>query len=1206
MSPNDLISSSFTAVADNKESRMGPTASSPAGPTDTNSYNVNPPSNLSLASIRKRNAIGIDSSSSPKNIAQEQLDQGFPNRTSIEPPNVEPRKRTTTAPAASSKPGTATDGKLPQLLRSRTSWLSGKGKGNQTSNPDGFPFQFEPFSDSDLSGSSLDESSCESNYPQKKQEKISHVNKKGNGHDKVLRRESNSEDYDRFNIGNGHFRTKGKVNKRDGRLKITVNEAINSGYLARTLGAGLRHHLDLPGHRKHAGDQQPNQQPSTDGVISSLVSNTLGGPYMADEDLSSPKLNVVIIVIGSRGDIQPFLKIGKVLKEHHGHRVRIATHPAFKGFVEQDSGLEFFSVGGDPSELMAFMVKNPGLIPSLETVKQGEIGRRRKAMYEMFLGMWHACTCATDEIEKDKSKTVHEKSPFVADAIIANPPSFAHIHIAERLGIPLHMMFTFPYSPTTAFPHPLASIKNGNVDARYTNFMSYPLVELMTWQGLGDLANKFRTETLGLDPVSTIWAPGQLYRFKVPYTYLWSPSLVPKPSDWGPEIDIGGFVFLEQAQSFEPPVELTDFINAGDPPIYIGFGSIVVDDPESFTRLIFEAVQKAGVRALVSKGWGGIGGEGNDVPDSVFMLGNTPHDWLFPKCVAVVHHGGAGTTAIGLKCGKPTMIVPFFGDQPFWGSMVAGAGAGSRKCIPYKKLTAEKLAQGIIECLSDEARQNVKQMADGIAKEGDGALNAVKSFQRHLPVGRQGQSADMRCEILQDRVAIWRVKDKKRGMNLSALAAEILVEKKKLRWNQLKLVRHYEWNDFEGPPGPVSGVGSAVGGTAAGLADGISTLPLGVAKTTKARAKHEKKRRRLERKKKRDEYQRKGNEKEGADTDVAGSGEGVTAVDQQKNSEPDKHSPQEGPSKEPNTIPNINPEQAIRTDLDRSDSHHQDVSRPPGALSSPSNETRSIDRPVGRTTTGGLDGSSNPGSPLSAGPSEALPTEIVGLTGEAALQTASSVAAFPIDLAIAVAQGFHNAPRLYGDETVRRPPRITGWRSGMRAARTEFGYGIRDGWTGLVSQPRMGLRKGFSGDSAGPADKALGGLEGLGKGLGGFVLKDVSAVAGPLAFVAQGLRKEILKGKQPTGRLRQARIAEGRRERRAKGNKEKIGDQEKTQDQDNELDDQLERDVLNAWSLQGDIGPGKKSKGKVNPRTEDEHDVDAKDMREQKRSLVTE
>ena len=151
-----------------------------------------------------------------------------------------------------------------------------------------------------------------------------------------------------------------------------------------------------------------------------------------------------------------------------------------------------------------------------------------------------------------------------------------------------------------------------------------PLVEMMVWQGLGDLVNSFRTRTLGLDPVSTLWAPGSTYRLRVPFSYLWSPGLVPKPPDWGPEIDVSGFVFLDLASSFKPNSELEDFLNAREPPIYIGFGSIVVDNADHFTEMIFEAVRQAGVRALVSKGWGGLG-QGN-VPDDIFLLDNVPHD----------------------------------------------------------------------------------------------------------------------------------------------------------------------------------------------------------------------------------------------------------------------------------------------------------------------------------------------------------------------------------------------------------------------------------------------------------------------------------------------------------------------------------------------------------------------------------------------------
>ena len=193
---------------------------------------------------------------------------------------------------------------------------------------------------------------------------------------------------DEFSVGNDQVESRGKLSKTDGRVKISVNEATNSGYIAKALGAHIHHHLSTPG-RRIAGLHSCRHELDPSDKSQALQTEP------------PPKLNIVIMVIGSRGDIQPFLKIGAILKGKHGHRVRIATHPAFKDFVENESGLEFFSVGGDPSELMAFMVKNPGLLPSLDTVMAGEIGRRRQAMYEMFQGFWRACINATVGKSKD-------------------------------------------------------------------------------------------------------------------------------------------------------------------------------------------------------------------------------------------------------------------------------------------------------------------------------------------------------------------------------------------------------------------------------------------------------------------------------------------------------------------------------------------------------------------------------------------------------------------------------------------------------------------------------------------------------------------------------------------------------------------------------------------------------------------------------------
>jgi hypothetical protein len=155
----------------------------------------------------------------------------------------------------------------------------------------------------------------------------------------------------------------------------------------------------------------------------------------------------VIHVVGSRGDVQPFVAFGRALKEEFGHRVRLATHPIFRKFVE-DNGLEFFSIGVDPAGLMAFMVKNPGLTPGMASLRNGDVGKRRKEIAEIISGCWRSCfedgdgtgapVCDVDLPDRCSNQS----RPFIADVIIANPPSFAHVSCAEKLGIPLHIMFT--------------------------------------------------------------------------------------------------------------------------------------------------------------------------------------------------------------------------------------------------------------------------------------------------------------------------------------------------------------------------------------------------------------------------------------------------------------------------------------------------------------------------------------------------------------------------------------------------------------------------------------------------------------------------------------------------------------------------------------------------------------------------------------------
>ncbi|KAG8891755.1 hypothetical protein FRB99_003383, partial [Tulasnella sp. 403] len=315
---------------------------------------------------------------------------------------------------------------------------------------------------------------------------------------------------------------------------------------------------------------------------------------------SVPPMNVVIMIVGSRGDVQPYIAFGLVLQKY-GHRVRIASHETFRKMV-RDARLEFYPIGGDPAELMSYMVKNPGLLPGFESLVNGDISKKRKMLGEILDGCWKACYLANDETGQ----------PFLADAIISNPPAFAHIHCAEALGIPLHLSFTMPWCATTAFNHPLVQVGSSNAERGLTNYLSYALADLLQWQGLGDVINRFRNKTLGLNQLSLTSGPSVTDRLKIPWTYCFSPSLIPKPKDWMNHIgthspdtlvrhlrmsdsleDVVGFYFLEAGKTYTPNADLLDFLNQGDPPIYIGFGSVVVEDAPGMTRTIFDAVQKA-------------------------------------------------------------------------------------------------------------------------------------------------------------------------------------------------------------------------------------------------------------------------------------------------------------------------------------------------------------------------------------------------------------------------------------------------------------------------------------------------------------------------------------------------------------------------------------------------------------------------------------
>ncbi|KAI9171844.1 glucosyl/glucuronosyl transferase [Paramyrothecium foliicola] len=813
-----------------------------------------------------------------------------------------------------------------------------------------------------------------------------------------------------------------------------------------------------------------------------------------------PKLNIVVQIVGSRGDVQPFVALGKVLKETYGHRVRIATHPTFQGFVE-GNGLEFFSIGGDPAELMAFMVKHPGLMPGFDAVKSGEVSKRRKGIAEMLMGCWRSCIEAGDGLgpppkphAKDEPLDLsadvpgfHDKKPFVADAIIANPPSFAHIHVAEKLGIPLHMMFTMPWSPTKAFPHPLANIQSSNADDVMTNYLTYTLVEMMTWQGLGDVINRFRDKALDLAPLSLIWAPGLLTRLKIPYTYCWSPALIPKPNDWRNNVDIPGFFFLDLASSYTPEPDLAAFLEAGPPPVYIGFGSIVVDDPNAMTRMIFDAIHLAGVRALVSKGWGGLGADTVGLPEGVFMLGNVPHDWLFQHVSCVVHHGGAGTTAAGIKAGRPTVIVPFFGDQPFWGAMISRAGAGPDP-VTHKDLTAEKLAEAIKFCLQTDTQERAQELGQKIREEKGTDVGGM-SFHNHLNVD------NLRCDIAPSRTAVWRVRRTK--VKLSPVVAALLVDEGLLKYSDMKLYRPIEYNTEDQPPDPISACACSLVTDMSTIGMSIADMPRELFKS-RQRAKDN-----VEAKSRSASTSSKPNNSAADDLSVAPpSSTDLSFVSTQ--------TPTEGTTvtSQPNPTSSAEHDQALqqlRSDL------LSPVDPPTPASGS---SYLSPNRPGSSTSE------PRPSSPRREVSPAGVSLEAAVGAGRNVGQIVSTGVKSPMNFCLGLAKGFRNVPRLYNDDTVRPVEKVTDFSSGLKVAGKEFGYGLFDGISGLVMQPLRGAEK----------DGASGLVKGFGKGIGGLITKPAAGFWGIPAYTMQGVHAGVTKifAKSVQNYVIASRIAQGR------------------------------------------------------------------------------
>ena len=421
-------------------------------------------------------------------------------------------------------------------------------------------------------------------------------------------------------------------------------------------------------------------------------------------------MNIFINTLGSRGDVQPYVALGKGLQAA-GHTVTLCTSCSFESFITEH-GLHY---GYMNDELIKIVNSDEGrdAMENMTNLWDGiRIARK----------LWKHVAPLQRMMLKDSWDSAQQANP---DLIIFHPKAYGGPHFAEKLNIPVMLAVPMPlYVPTTEFPN--IGFPNWKLGGWY-NKLTYTLIQKLAVFWGGKYIKEWRRaqhlppQPRGIDFLHT--SAGE----HIPVLHCYSRHVAPEPNDWPDNVAATGYWFLDHLDEWHPPTELLDFLAAGDPPIYVGFGSMAGRNPNRLAYIVIEALQQAKMRGVIATGWGGLAAR--DLPDTIFKIDKAPHDWLFPRMAAVVHHGGAGTTAAGLRAGRPTIICPFFGDQLFWGRRVCTLGVGSEP-IPQKKLTVEKLAATIREVTSNPTiRQNAEVIGKKIQQE-DGIANAVAIIER--------------------------------------------------------------------------------------------------------------------------------------------------------------------------------------------------------------------------------------------------------------------------------------------------------------------------------------------------------------------------------------------------------------------------------------------------------------------------------------------
>ena len=417
-------------------------------------------------------------------------------------------------------------------------------------------------------------------------------------------------------------------------------------------------------------------------------------------------MRIALFTIGGRGDTQPFVALAVRLRQA-GHRVTLAARPDFADLAA-DYDVDFAPLGHPYQPFITGAAASSALGGGhlLNQLRYG-LSQRRNFSDQLNQDAWRAAQGA--------------------EAIIYKYSWITGYSIAEKLGIPCAAAMLFPLTPTRAFPSFL--IGRGIDHGPLLNQLTWSLSEQVVWQLLRPDDTKLRRE-LGIRPLPFFGPLRRQQCEEMPVYYAFSPVVLPRPADWPQRMQVTGYWFLDPPPGWQPPADLLHFLQAGPPPVSIGFGSMASRDAQATLDLVLQALELSGQRGVLLSGWAGLG-KGRTLPEFVFSAESLPHSWLFPRMAAVVHHGGAGTTGAALRSGVPSVLTPLAADQPSWARQVYALGAGPAP-LPFQTLTAARLAEAIREAVTNAARrQRATELGKQIQAE-DGVGQTIEHFLRYV------------------------------------------------------------------------------------------------------------------------------------------------------------------------------------------------------------------------------------------------------------------------------------------------------------------------------------------------------------------------------------------------------------------------------------------------------------------------------------------